>query len=142
MRAFVMSLIIAGASCGIAEGIISSTGELKKYLRYLCALTILLTLMSPLKNIISAIPEYIESGKDVFDYSSVEAVSRVNSLIGLHIRDSVAEKFGIESDDISAIIYDGVLRLELKKQFGIFKSDIEDYVKSNFSLECEVIYIE
>lgn len=142
-----MSLISAAAVSGIIDGFVPDSdgkGGLRKYLRYLIALSVLLTLLSPLTKIVASVPGYVDRASGIFDYSSVEAMSRVNSIIALHVRDAVADKFGLEKDGISAEIspeYD-YITLTLKKRFGIFASDLRDYVKANFGLETEVIFDE
>ncbi len=145
MRGFIISLITAATASTIVEEIVPGSdgkGSLKKYLSYITALTILIILLSPLKNLITAIPEYVNTTASDLDYSSVEALSRVNSLIAMHIRDSIADKFSINRDEISVEIYESCGFIELKKHFGLIRSDIVDFVKTNYAIECEVVYIE
>lgn len=145
INGFIISLISAAAVSGIIEGIVpEKNGEMKKYLRYLIALAILLTLLSPLKELVGAIPEYTKAALDEFDYSSVEAAARVNSLIALHIADAVAERFDIDADLISAELSSELemIRLSVPKGFGIFASDIEDYISSSYDIKAEVTLYE
>ena len=142
-----MSLISAAAVSGIIDGFVPDSdgrGGIKKYLKYLISLSILLTLLSPLSKIVSSIPEYVDSAGGIFDYSSVEAMSRVNSIIALHVRDAVAERFGLDKNEISAEIseeYDSI-KLTMKRRFGIIASDLHDYISAKFGLEAEVSFYE
>ncbi len=145
MNGFIMSLISAAAVTGIIEGFVpEKNGGMKRYLRYLIALAILLTLFSPLKSLISMIPEYTSRSSGEVDYSSVEAMARVNSLIALHIAESVAEKFGLEVDRISAELSEDyeLIRINVPKGFGIFASDIRDHIALEFGIEAEVTLYE
>ena len=145
IHSFIMSLISAAAVSGVVDGFVPDSdgkGGVKKYLRWLIALAILLTLLSPLRSLLAAIPGIVDSAVGEFDYSSVEAMSRVNSLIALHVRDAVAQKFGIDCDEISAELSNEQITLTLKRHFGVMKSDLIDYIAANFGLECEVVYYE
>lgn len=144
IKGFVMSLISAAAVTGLLDCFVPDSGGkdgMKKYLRYLTALAILLTLLTPLKSLVAAIPEAADAAAGEFDYGSVEAFSRVNSLIALHIRDSVAEKFALDPDEVSAELGEK-LTLTVKRRFGLIGSDIVSFVRNNFGIEAEVVFYE
>ena len=144
INGFRMSLLSAAVVSGIVDGFVpESDGKgTKKYLRWLIALVILLTLLSPLKSLVASIPGFVDKATGSFDYSSVEAMGRVNSLIALHIRDAVAGRFGLDKDGMSAELCDGSVKLTLERPFWLIKSDISDYIEANFGIGCEVIFIE
>ena len=141
---FIMSLLSAAVVSGVVDGLVPDSDDkgVKKYLRWVIALVILVMLLSPLKSLVAAIPGVVDSAVGNFDYSSVEAVSRVNSIIALHIRDAVADRFGLDRDGISAELCGDKITLTLGRRIFLFESDICDYIRSNYGLECEVIFIE
>lgn len=144
IKGFILSLISAAAASGIIDGFVPESGGrdgMKKYLRYLTALAILLTLLTPLRSLVAAIPGFADAAVGGYDYESAEAFGRVNSLIALHVRDAVAEKFGLNADEVSVEL-DERLVLTVRRRFGLFGSDISDFVKYNFGIEAEVVFYE
>lgn len=148
IKGFVISLIAASAASAVIEGFLpDSDGKngMKKYLKYLISLAVLLMLLSPLKNLVVAIPslaQSIPSGNDIFSYESVESMARANSLVALHIGNAVCEKFSLDRSEVMTELYGDRVKITLKKHFGIFERDIREYVAANFGITAEVVFYE
>ena len=118
---------------------------LKKYMKYLISLTILVTLLAPLRSLASALPSLADKVDDsvaVFAYEDSDSALRVNSIIALHIAEAICDKFSLEYSDVGAE-YDGErVYLEIKRKFGLFESHVVDYTAAKFGVEAEVIFYE
>ena len=66
IKGFIISLIAAAAASAVIEGFVPDSdgrGGLKKYIKYLISLTILVTLLAPLRSLVSALPDSFENRK-------------------------------------------------------------------------------
>ena len=109
---------------------------MKKYVRYLVSLTVVLVLLAPVREIIGELPSI--GASTTGDYSSTEALARANSIVAMHIEDSLIAKFGLYDGEVDAK-YDGErIIIRLKRRIGIFASDIELYVMNTYGVEASV----
>ena len=148
IKGFIISLIAAAAASAVIEGFVPDSdgrGGLKKYMKYLISLTILVTLLAPLRNLVSAIPSFadrIEESAEAFTYEGSDSALRVNSIVALHITQAICEKFSLDASEVSAS-YDGEkVYLSIKQKFGIFERDIVEYTAAKFGVEAEVEFYE
>ena len=133
-----MTLVSASAASALAEGILPESG-MKKYVKYIASLVILLVLLTPFASLIGELPA-MASG--AFDYDAVEAVTRVNAIVALHIERAVCEKFDIPDADVSVEYEDGRVIVRAKARFGLLEVDIVRFVASRFGVEAEVLLYE
>ena len=148
IKGFIISLIAAAAASAVIEGFVPDSdgrGGLKKYMKYLISLTILVTLLAPLRSLVSALPTLADKVDDsvaAFAYSDSDSALRVNSIVALHIAEAICEKFSLDTTDIGAG-YDGErVYLRIKRRFGLLERDIVDYTAAKFGVEAEVIFYE
>ena len=139
VRGFIMSLVSAAAATALIECFVPD-GGMKKYVKYLVSLIVLLVLLSPIKKLIGAIPEAIDDISG--DYSSVEALSRANSIVAMHIEKSLREKFSLGVNDVD-VVYDGAqISVGVRRHIGLFESDFVQYIFDNYGVEAEVSFFE
>lgn len=139
LKGFIMSIIAAAAASALIEGFVPD-GGMKKYVKYLISLFILLVLLSPLKSLLGMLPT-LASGAG-FTYESVEAFSRANSVVAMHIEAALCEKFSLDDENIS-VKYNGErISVEAKKRIGLIESDFKAYIANNFGVEAEVSFYE
>ena len=147
IKGFIISLITAAAASALIEGFVpDSDGHgLKKYMKYLISLSILVTLLAPLRSLASALPALADKVDDsvaAFAYEDSDSALRVNSIIALHIAEAICDKFSLEYSDVRAE-YDGErVYLEIKRKFGLLERDVVDYTAAKFGVEAEVIFYE
>ncbi len=135
IKGFIMSLIAVSAASALLDGF-TPDGGMKKYFRYLVSLLILIALLSPVRSIIGMIPS-IAAGYE-FSYDSVEAFIGANSVVAMHIEKALAEKFSLDSGEVS-VKYDGEKMLvRAKKRLGLVESDFAEYISWNFGVISEV----
>ncbi len=139
LKGFIMSIIAAAAASALIEGFVPD-GAMKKYVKYLISLFILLVLLSPIKSLIGMIPA-LASGAE-FSYESIEALSRANSVVAMHIEAALCEKFSLDDENISVKYNGEIISVEVKKRIGLIESDFKAYIANNFGVEAEVIFYE
>lgn len=132
---FILSLVAAAAATALIDGFVPD-GAMKKYVRYLVSLTVLLVLLSPFRDIIGELPSL--SADTSGDYDVAEALARANSIVAMHIEDSLIGKFALREDEVD-VEYDGEgISVHAKRRVGLFASDIELYVMNTYGVEASV----
>lgn len=139
IKGFVMSLVCASAASALIDGFVPD-GGIKKYVRYLISLSILLVLLSPLKSLVTSLPELIA----VTDasYGDIDAMTRANSVIAMHIETAVAEKFSLNLEEVDARYENGKINVSVKQHIGILESDVALFILNNYGIEAEVSIYE
>lgn len=132
---FILSLVTASAATALIDGFLPE-GVMKKYVRYLVSLTMLLVLLSPLRELIGQIPSLV-AGVDG-DYESVEALARANSIVAMHIEDSLILKFGLRDNEVEVRYENDEICVSAKRRVGIFESDITLYILNTYGVEANV----
>jgi len=104
---YILSLTVLGALSG-AVMVFAPDNGIKKYLRYLVSLIIALTLLMPLKNVIFALPRYLENMSGTYqstDSDGVELPDSTEILVNCaahklraELEYSVNKLFGINAD--------------------------------------------
>ncbi|MBQ8551559.1 MAG: stage III sporulation protein AF [Clostridia bacterium] len=139
IKGFIISLVSAAAASALIEGFVPD-GGLKKYVRYLTALVILLVLVSPLGKLIGMLPSLVAA--EGFSYDSVDALSRANSIVALHIEKALCEKFSVADADIEAKFDGERIIVRTVHVPWLFEEDIILYIANNFGVEAEVSFYE
>ena len=139
IKGFIMSLISAAAASALVEGFLPD-GGIKKYVKYLTALVILLVLVSPLKELIGAVPSLVSGGELYFD--STDAMARANSVVAMHIEKALCEKFSIDDGDVEVRYEDGRTVVRARGAPWLIESDLTLYIAYNFGVEAEVEFYE
>lgn len=144
IKGFVLSLMAATAVSAVVELFLPDGGGMKKYMRYFMSLAILLTLLSPLKSLVSAIPDLADIDIDAFAelYDDTEAMARANSIVAMHIKNAVCQRFGLETGNVSIVLNETGVSMRVKKKLGLFESDLSEYVKNQFGVLAEVVLYE
>ena len=136
---FIISLVSAAAATALIDGFVPD-GTMKKYVRYLVSLVILLVLLSPVRDIIDAIPSI--TAKVSAGYEGTEAFARANSIVALHIEENLIEKFSLRESEINVEYANGGISVRLKRRVGVLASDIELYVLNTYGVEAMVEFYE
>ncbi len=132
---FILSLVSAAAATALIDGFVPD-GAMKKYVRYLVSLTVLLVLLTPLRDIIGELPTIAADASG--DYDTVEALARANSIVAMHIEDSLITKFSLREGEVD-VKYDGEgISVCAKRRVGLFASDIELYIMNTYGVEARV----
>ncbi len=132
---FILSLVSAAAATALIDGFVPD-GAMKKYVRYLVSLTVLLVLLTPLRDIIGELPTLTANTSD--DYGAVEALARANSIVAMHIEESLTLKFSLREGEVD-VKYDGEgISVCAKRRVGLFASDIELYIMNTYGVEARV----
>lgn len=132
---FILSLVSAAAATALIDGFVPD-GAMKKYVRYLVSLVILLVLLSPLRDIIGELPSL--AAKSSAEYDAVEAFTRANSIVAMHIEKSLVEKFSLRDDEVDVEYSADGISVSSKRRVGVFASDIELYIMNTYGVEAKV----
>ena len=132
---FILSLVSAAAATALIDGFVPD-GAMKKYVRYLVSLTILLVLLSPLRDIIGELPSI--TAKTSAEYDAAEAFVRANSIVAMHIEKSLIEKFSLRDGEVDVEYGSDGIGVSAKRRVGVFASDIELYIMNTYGVEAKV----
>ena len=109
MSAYIFSILTIAVISGILCSIISESNPLRKYLTYLCSLVLVITLLSPIKNLLnsgSSIKEYINSfyhnirTEEIIDSSNELIVNTSKENVSSGIKKAIMEKFSFKEGDV------------------------------------------
>ena len=109
MSAYIFSILTIAVISGILCSIISESNPLRKYLTYLCSLVLVITLLSPIKNLLnsgSSIKEYINSfyhnirTEEIIDSSNELIVNTSKENVSNGIKKAIMEKFSFKEGDV------------------------------------------
>ncbi len=140
IKGFILSLIAAASASALIDGFVPEGGGMKKYLKNLISLMILPVLLSPLRELIGMVPAMLDNAS--FTYDSVEAMTRANSIVAMHIEAAMCEKFDIADEDAEAKFDGEKIVIRVREKLGLFESDIMRYVQLNFGTTAEVMFYE
>ena len=140
MKEFVLTVCAAAAVSAAVNGL-RPDGGLKKYAGYIISLAMLISLMSPFKSIVSALPSLV-SETAFWENYSWDGNSEVEKLAAQRIRLAVCEKFSVPESQIDCRVSGRTASLSVKKRLGLIAQDIELFVKMNFGLEAEAVLYE
>ncbi len=132
---FILSLVSATAATALIDGFVPD-GAMKKYVRYLVSLTVLLVLIAPLRDVLGELPSLAAGASG--DYESVEALARANSIVAMHIEDSLISKFSLRENEVDVAYDVEGISVRVKRRVGLFASDIELYVMNTYGVEAMV----
>ena len=132
---FVLSLVSAAAATALIDGFVPD-GAMKKYVRYLVSLIILLVLISPLRDILNGIPSISAAASG--EYDAAQAFARANSIVAMHIENSIIEKFSLGDDEVDVSYSTDGISVSVKRRIGIFASDIELYIVNTYGIKAKV----
>ena len=139
IKGFLLSLMAAASVSALMEGFVPEGGGIKKYVKYLISLTLLLTLLIPLRTVFTNLPAMAEGA---FSYDSVEAMSRANAIVALHIQKAVCEKFAVADEDAAVRYEDGGITVEIRGRMGLLAEDIVRFCQLKFGITPEVTLYE
>lgn len=132
---FILSLVSAAAATALIDGFVPN-GDMKKYVRYLVSLALLLVLLAPLREIVGELPSLAADTSG--DYGAVEALARANSIVAMHIEESLILKFGLREGEVD-VKYDGEgISVNMKKRIGVFESDVVLYISNAYGVDARV----
>lgn len=132
---FILSLVAVAAATALFDGFVPD-GAIKKYMRYLVSLTVLLVLLAPLRALIDEIPTAVATVSG--DYDATEALARANSIVAMHIEQSLMGKFSLREGEVDVKYDDEGIAVRAKRRVGLFASDIELYVMNSYGVEAKV----
>ncbi len=139
IKEFIMSLAAVSAASALLDGF-TPDGALKKYLRYIVSLLILVVLLTPIKGALEIIPS-LAAGIEM-KYDSVEAFASANSVVAMHIKQALVERFSLDADEVN-VKYDGEkMIINIKKRLGLIEGDFRAYISGNFGVPAEVRFYE
>lgn len=83
LYSFIYSLAVVAAAAGIATAIAPDSGQLKKYVKYVASLCVLVMIVMPAKNVISALSEGVGETMAALesDYAAQAAETDAGSLV-------------------------------------------------------------
>ncbi len=131
MNAYINSLIIVMVVCQIAAVIAPDSENAKRYIRTVCAIIVLLTLLSPVKHLI-ALSEGITEKITSFFTTDVSQSYDENEAGAIGIMQYVTEYYNV--DELSAIILTDETDTEI--------TEIQLYIKNCPYARCVVIEAE
>ncbi len=140
MKGFVLTICAAAAVSTAVNGLLPD-GGLKKYAGYIISLAMLISLMSPLKSVVSALPSIVSEAAFRENYSW-DGNTEVEKLAAQRIRLAVCEKFSVAEAQTDCRVSGRTASLSVKKRLGLIAEDIELFVKMNFGLDAEVMLYE
>ena len=153
IRDFVLSLIAAASFSALFEGILPDGGGMKKYLRWMLSLILLLILITPLKEVLEAIPSRLaeweapapdaaDAGFTADDFAAVDALGRVNSIVAMHIEQALCEKFSMQAGEVSVRAAGERIEVEAKWKLGLVAEDWRSFIARQYGVEAEVKFHE
>jgi hypothetical protein len=148
MSSYFISVAAAALLCALCEALVPKEGGLGKTLSLACAALLILTMMSPLKNIASyavSVPDIADTETDAGD-SGEEYRAAVASQTARTAAAFAESKFSVSSDSvrITVSIPDGSsvpdkITLYLTGGKLVSSAALEEYLTDKMGVECAVI---
>gem|GEM_PF-5842766 len=147
IKSSLYTIAITAISAGILD-IFSQSGKLKKYVKYIISLIIVISLLLPIGNIISSIPDNAEPPDIQPEHENTIDTNIENTFV-LALKNSIHSRFSIPSEAIdikigteknNKEIYINKISVIIKdKTYFCFSERINVFLKSITDCEIEVI---
>ena len=139
IRCFIISLCAVSAASSVMNSVIGD-GAMKKYINYFMSLVLVLFFISPIKDIIAALPGTVADISE--KYESVGGAPPGSSMNVSYIGNSICEKFSLTNGEVYCSLYGNTISIRIKKKPGIVADDIKIFVEERYGLSAEVVLYE
>ena len=137
IRGFIISLCTVSAASAVMNSVIGDDG-MKKYVNYIMTLALVLFFVSPIKEIVGALPEAVAEIPQKYGEGNI-SWERENAD---YIHKTVCEKFTLAAADVYCCFTGDTVNIRIRKKPGIVSDDVKLFVEERYGVNAEVVLYE